>query len=203
MSKYYPEPVEPKFETHKVVSRDRTMVDVECLVVTLEGEDYEVCWSTDISSSEKTTEYGSKDCYNGPVEEYQGRDNKAAHGFFGEVALAKIFSLPVDTTYRPKGDQHDFIFSGLTTDMKMGMLTSWRVPNITAENKGRVHEPKQLYIMGFVVEHEIGEYVKVAIVGFMDGKVVGKCQLRNSVKYGGVSNYDVYYTDAEPIRDIL
>lgn len=213
---YYPSPVKPIYGHFDVAKGpyDYFGVPRECAVVDVTGHEYELCWRTSIWASEKTnSKYGE------PVPQEVTlsdgipfvADQLSAYGFFGEFGWAKVTNDRVDLTYKRGGDEQDFIYQGKSVDVKTlkpgSFLRIPSRPNITAIRGFTVLPIKDLYVCGFTTLHDMKNlHAQIAFVGYITGDILRKKLKENKLvrsAYPNTGNYEVYFGELSPIRDLL
>lgn len=182
---YTPKRIEPRIVPSLF---DKETCDT--FLVDVVDSDYRICVERSAHrwSNTKTGHYGS-----GIINDENDPTRVERIGLLGEFALAKIFGLAVDLSYRQGGDKEDFIIN----DKRINMKTASK-----QENFGRVYHRNEkgklvktdcdYYVFGFLTrEHKRREVSTVCLVGFASHAVVVTSPIHPGK--GEHYNYDVPY----------
>jgi hypothetical protein len=190
--------VVPFVKTHRI-----GRLDIDCVTVKLTPEEWKVCHdvSSNMWANSKTGHYG-KGLINTKEDPYFAE----RVGKLGEVAFSKISGLPVDTKYKDKGDDFDFITDAGKIDIKTSCkLPSYKKLLVTgATSTRKLYDIKSDIFVSAFLAYEDREARKATIV------IVGWCN-KDQLMKGGLQkgragkhfNYEVHYRNLRPIAELL
>lgn len=195
---YLPELVVPHISKH-ILGR----LELDCVTVKLSPTDWDVCDATSKHywSSKKGGSYGK-----GIINTPEDPTKTERTGLLGEAAFAKISGLEMDTSYREKGDDYDFICSAGTIDVKnASKLSSYK--QMLAYASSATGKPIELkadyFVASFLAYEDIAlKKATVVIVGWCTKADFMKGGLHRAKK-GSHMNYQIHYRDLKPIAELL
>jgi hypothetical protein len=170
--------------------------EIEVFEVEVAGEEYERCdeQSTNMWANGKTGQFG--------VGLANSKDDPRIverHGNLGELAFAKIFDLSVDFTYKPGGDQQDFLLFDKSVNIK-NAIRNYYAGLIRAETERGRSLPiaNDVYVFAFTNEDRNAKKAKITIVGWeMRDKITKRDKV--PARKGDHKNYDIPYDELQPI----
>lgn len=200
LEKYYPEPV-------KQLEHIKSYYDgnpVEYPVVTVSGDDYEICEKA--SGSYWAKEKPDTEKYNGGLicNHYDSR-KEIRVGILGEIAFAKLFKTYADLSYRQGGDKCDFTFGKARIDVKTGGRDNGKGYVLHIKASGQtIPVDKHIYPICFIHYEDriIARKAVVAFAGFALNNQVTECPLVRA-RRGGHWNYEVPYHICYPIEKLI
>lgn len=195
-------------EKTKPVLNKLVFEEVEKVVysIVVENEEYEKCVeaSGNMWANEKTGVYGG-----GMLNTKNDPRRTERIGKLGEMAFSKIFSIPIDLTYRRGGDKQDF----LTSDSKkINIKTasekkSYNCGLVKATNdNGTKLIPLScdIYVFAYVAyDNRDKNEASVVVIGYMEKEEIEKktpVPARN--KFASHLNYEVPFVELKPIKDL-
>lgn len=174
----------------------------KCPVIDIEGDEYKQCLdgSARYWANEKPGNYGK-----GLIASEEDPTKPVRVGLLGEMAVAKLFGVPVHFGYRKYGDKSDLRIGGgrISVDVKTASRDYGSVL-IRCENENGTKIPlsSDFYIAAIVISDDIeGRSARVAIVGSIKRCDVERCEIRQG--RGQHFNYDVPFARTRLIEDLL
>jgi hypothetical protein len=189
---YLPRRIKPKYEKRKLKDCDSL---VECVVVEISGDEYEMC--EDMKITHKKDEYGKGLC--NTKKDKHGAERA---GKLGELAFAKMFGLPVDMSNREAAV--DFVFLGKTIDSKTAK-SDYGANCIRIQNEyGGFRELKSdYYIAGFVEKDDRNaKEAAVVLVGYQDRDSLIKSGVKPA-RVGKHKNVEMSFSHVRNLRGLL
>jgi hypothetical protein len=185
----------------QVVKRLFDGVEKECVMVEIEGEEYEECerGSNDFWGNSKPGEYGA-----GLGRTEDDPYKPARTGLLGQMAFGKLTAEPVDTIYRSGGDRQDNLIGKYKYDMKCAMRNYGEILIYHTNEWGKkIPINKDIYV-GSYVESENREAKKatIIVVGYIQKNNVEECSVQPGRK-GKHKNYVVPFKTLKPITALL
>ena len=174
-------------------------IQKECVLVNIEGKDYEECVKANFWANKKGGVYGRG----------LGREDDDPHkpvrtGLLGQMAFGMLTDEEVDTEYREYGDQQDNLILGYKYDIKCSMKNYEKTLIYHISEKGR-HIPvnKDCYVCSYVKkeDREKGE-ASIVIVGFALKKDVLECPVKPGIR-GKHKNIEVPFHRLKPILGLI
>lgn len=185
-------------------------VKKKCILVEITGDDYRACElasrGENFWANSKVGAYGAGLC---ATEDDQYKPARV--GLLGQMAYAKVFNLPVDLVYRKGGDKQDNLLTdnrGKTykVDVKCAMNAGRKDQLIYHTNEWgkRIPLDKDIYVLSRIQsEDRAAEKAEVLLIGFVLNKDVSDCDVKPGRKGNGHLNYEVPFTKARPIANLL
>lgn len=212
MSYYRPEVVgEPEFSKYHFYENMHSELAespfyVDCIVVRVSGEEYEVCEATSHGGNYKANSNPGK--FGKGLISVDGDEFRTARtGLIGEMAFAKVMSLPVDVGFRPFGDESDFMLEKYKTDIKChyGLYRTdpYNFEQHTTERGTVKQVRKDLYVQSFL-EHEdrAAKTAQVVFVGYYTKRMVERSEKVTSAR-GAFLNHKLTFFAARPIHELV
>lgn len=171
---------QPKFiENPLIIKNYFNNYEIECFKVETTNEEYLICeeYSSKRWSNTKKGDYG-KGFANTKDDPYKVE----RIGLLGEMAVGKIFNLPVDLTYREGGDECDFILAKSITSNSKCRTKKYDEAIVVCENEHgqKMSLKNDIYIFSYL-EGENAKYkkAKIVLVGFSTKNfIIDNCQVR-------------------------
>ena len=180
-------------------------IEVEGITVKLTPQEWDICdkVSGQMWANSKRGNYGK-----GIINTITDKTKCERVGLLGEMAFAKISGLPMDISYREKGDDCDFVFPGGSIDIKnASKLSNYKQMLVYgATSSGKLIDIKSSHFVASYLAFEDIALKKATIV------IVGWCTREQLMSKGLVrskaskcmhSNYAVHYRDLRPISELL
>lgn len=187
-----------------IVKRSFNGVDKDCILVEVNGEEYEVCEK--ISQGENYWANSKPGAYGaGLGNTDEDRYKTTRTGLLGQMAFGKLFNQPVDLTYRDGGDKYDNLILNLKWDIKCSMK-NYGQGLIYQKNEWGKTIPinKHVYVFGYVdFEDRINKRIDIIFTGFALYLDVEKCQIKEGYKGKGHMNYVVQFESLRSITGLL
>ena len=137
------------------------------------NEEYTICVESskgnNFWSNSKEGEYGQGLCK-------QDNDlfKPARMGKLGEMAFAKLFGIPLDISYREKGDKYDFLVNGVSIDVKTTGPKRKKGPGLVlrANEKGfEIPIGKDIYVFSYCAfDDTLWKQAEIVFVGWCTKK---------------------------------
>lgn len=138
--------------------------DKNIIIVTIQGEEYNICSQTTASTDKKTGVFGA-----GLINNQTDIRKVQRTGMLGEMAVAKIFNTYMDLTYREHGDECDFLLNGLSTDVKCA-ASYYGANCIRVRARSGANElnwKKQQFISAHIIKDDLVKSIaEIAVVGW-------------------------------------
>jgi len=194
---YQPKAVEPQ-----ILKKSFNGKEMECVVVEIEGEEYDVCVkaSNDFWGNSKPGAYGAGLCSTA-----DDKHKPARVGKLGEMALAKLSNKPIDDVYRKFGDRQDFLLKGWKADVKCATRDYGEsLIYHTNEWGKKIPLDKHIYVCSYVEsEDREQKKAKIVLVGYALNKDVESSKVEPGRKGNGHLNYVLPFESLMPIVKLL
>lgn len=149
-----------------------------------------------MACGQKRSQYG-RGCINNEEDPYRVQRT----GFLGEAAFSLWAGLPLDLSYKPKGDKWDFLLHGLTLDVKcavrnydMNLIVQQETSN------GKIHLLKDVYVASYIT-YDFPEHwsAQVRLLGYNVRDEILKVPVTPSSR-GVHLNYRLLHKDLRPLN---
>lgn len=129
--------------------------------VSLNSDDYVLAEAAakNMWSSSKTGVYGS-----GLLNSSSDKFKTERIGRLGEVALSKLFYLPIDSKFREMGDDNDFSFLGIKIDVKTANRDYGKLLVYAQNERGKEIPLKSDIYVAAILTYESLELKKATII---------------------------------------
>lgn len=171
------------------------------LQLRISGDDYELCVkaAANMACSRKPGGIFERGCINTPSDKFKVE----RIGRLGEVALARYLRVKPDLEYHKDGDKEDFIYRGLSVDIKTASYNSGRGLIRAITQWGRyVPLNADVYIFAYLnKESRVEQTADLVYVGFLYQNEV----LREPVpaRIGKHWNFEVNHSELRPIEELV
>lgn len=209
---FYPKKVNPKQYPISVCYRFKRNneiyeIDKEIngIIVEIYGEEYEKCveMSLNMWCSSKDGEWGR-----GLANTKNDPKKVERTGRLGEVSVAKITELPVNSSYIKNGDSGDLVLRG--SKKTINVKTSICRPDYDCglvkakDNEVFLELKEDYYVFCFVLNENIEKKTaSVVIVGFMNKEKVKNNDYFRLGKKGTHCNWQIPYADMRPLIELF
>ena len=181
---------------------------IECAKIEIGSNEYALC---DASSyhrgcSKKKGVFGR-----GLINDEKDPFHVERCGNLGEMAFGKLFGLPVDFTFRQRGDNGDFSMGKYSVNVKTATYNYWtglvRVYKSQADKDAdvRIALDADLFVFGWLgTESRDKKNSIVYLAGYHKKEYIfDKCDIKPARKGREHFNYEVPFVGLSPIRQLL
>jgi hypothetical protein len=202
MNLYKPEVCNLRFES---IECKRLKTNVQAAVVDINPTEYKECedFAKLMWANNRQGPWG-RGMVNNEKDPYLAERS----GLLGEMAVAKILDLSVNTTYKVGGDATDFIINGFPTDVKTAITDHGAL--LIKATKGanptnRLELRNDIYIAAYVLNDDReNKFAKIAVMGFFEKSLINESYFKKARRPGmEFWNWDIPYTDLNNIGSLV
>jgi hypothetical protein len=167
-----------------------------CFFTYIEGSDYKGCVGGAYAAKRPGDDFieGLMDKKNGAKADEVGR--------LGELAFGHIVDEYPDLSYRPYGDEHDFVLSGKGVDIKTTTRKDCCLVRSETDNGKKLTFRHPIYVTSHVHSHVPGDRIYIVTYGFfLREEVISFSDA--PAKIGKHKNKELYFAMSSPIMDML
>ena len=169
--------------------------------VQVENEEYQMC--EDYSHVCWSTKKKGSDWNKGLINNEADPRRTERTGKLGEMAFGKVFGIPVDCSYRERGDEQDFILQ----DHKVNLKTASRnyyYGLVKAKEYGKVLEIKHdLFAFAFVkYDDRAAKSAEIILVGVELASKTSQREMQPA-RLGRHLNYEVPFSECITMIEVL